>query len=211
MDTVRNFRKGALKNGVGLLSWALQWTSTDSFEVQTFLREQLSKSKVPAGVNCLTLYQFLTSLLDVWSNIASCGKGLAQPGARHRKNKILTPCQAHNHWSTPVLQKCSRPMSARTRPVLWQRLGAARRTTQPNAAQSRREFTLHWVHRQWACGNKGLVLPSLEHFHKAKSSPSLPMCGSGRCQADREHSHGLAGESTSLRSRNARLGHARAS
>ena len=70
MDTVRNFRKGALKNGVGLLSWALQWTSTDSFEVQTFLREQLSKSKVPAGVNCLTLYQFLTSLLDVWTNIA---------------------------------------------------------------------------------------------------------------------------------------------
>ena len=39
-------------------------------------------------------------------------------------------------------------------PVLWQRLGAARRTTQPNAAQSRRELTLHWVHRPWAGGNR---------------------------------------------------------
>ena len=39
LDTVRTFRKGAIKNGVGLLAWVLQWTRTDSFEVQSFLRE----------------------------------------------------------------------------------------------------------------------------------------------------------------------------
>ena len=71
LETVRNFRKGAIKNGVGLLEWALQWTKTDSFEVQTHLREQLAKAKVPSSPNCLTLYQFLSSLLDVWSNIAN--------------------------------------------------------------------------------------------------------------------------------------------
>ena len=31
-ETLRMFRKGAIKNGVGLLQWALQWTKTDSFE-----------------------------------------------------------------------------------------------------------------------------------------------------------------------------------
>ena len=30
------------------------------------------------------------------------------------KIKTLTPCQAHNDWSAPVLQKCSRPISAPT-------------------------------------------------------------------------------------------------
>ena len=71
LETVRKFRKGAIKNGVGLLQWALQWTKTDTFEVQTHLREQLAKAKVPSNPNCLTLYQFLSSLLDVWANIAN--------------------------------------------------------------------------------------------------------------------------------------------
>ena len=66
-----SFCKGALKNGIGLLTWALQWTNTDSFEVQTHLREQLNKCKIPNNPSCLVLYQFLSSLLEVWSNIAN--------------------------------------------------------------------------------------------------------------------------------------------
>ena len=71
LETARKYRKGALKNGIGLLKWALQWTVTDTYEVQSFLREELNKAKIAPSANCLTLYQFLMKLLEVWSTISN--------------------------------------------------------------------------------------------------------------------------------------------
>jgi len=71
LETARKYRKGAKKNGIGLLEWALQWTVTDTYEVQSYLREELNKAKISSSANCLTLYQFLMKLLEVWSAISN--------------------------------------------------------------------------------------------------------------------------------------------
>ena len=70
MATVRSFRKGKLKNGVGLLTWALTWTDVSSFETQSSLRTRLDKASVPTNPSCLSLFKFLTSLLEVWKSIS---------------------------------------------------------------------------------------------------------------------------------------------
>ena len=70
MATVRSFRKGTLKNGVGLLAWALTWTDVSSFETQSSLRTALGNASVPTNPSCLSLFKFLTSLLEVWKSIS---------------------------------------------------------------------------------------------------------------------------------------------
>ena len=71
LETARKYRRGTLKNGIGLLKWALQWTVTDTYEVQSYLREELNKAKIAHNASCLTLYQFLMKLLEVWSTISN--------------------------------------------------------------------------------------------------------------------------------------------
>ena len=70
MATIRSFRKGRLKNGVGLLTWALQWTDVSSFETQSSLRTQLDRASVPTNPSCLSLFTFLSTLLEVWKSIS---------------------------------------------------------------------------------------------------------------------------------------------
>ena len=72
MATTRSFRKGTLKNGVGLLTWALQWTDVSSFETQSSLRTQLDRASVPTNPSksCLSLFKFLSTLLEVWKSIS---------------------------------------------------------------------------------------------------------------------------------------------
>ena len=52
LETIRKYRKGALKNGIGLLTWALQWTNTDSYEVQTALQDKLRDLQLQTKPNC---------------------------------------------------------------------------------------------------------------------------------------------------------------
>ena len=69
-DQIRKYINGVLRDGRGLLEWALTWTDLGSFETQSALVLQLHQAKLPSNTTCMALYTFSNQLLKCWSRCA---------------------------------------------------------------------------------------------------------------------------------------------
>ena len=69
-DQTRKYINGVLRDGRGLLEWALTWTDLGSFETQSALVLQLHQAKLPSNPTCMMLYTFSNQLLKCWSRCA---------------------------------------------------------------------------------------------------------------------------------------------
>ena len=69
-DTLRKYINGPIRDGRGLLEWALTWTALDSFDTQSALLSSLYAAKLPSNATCMSLYNFCCQLLQCWSRCA---------------------------------------------------------------------------------------------------------------------------------------------